>query len=83
MVSEDLASGRLVSVLQQHVSSRMAIHMYYARRERIPARVRQFIDFVTTRDLSSIFSSKSQPADMKPEVTSAGTFKSAAIFEAA
>jgi DNA-binding transcriptional LysR family regulator len=45
MAERDLAEGRLVHLLPQHVTSNAGIYMYYAQRSRMPMRVRHFIDF--------------------------------------
>jgi DNA-binding transcriptional LysR family regulator len=46
LVVNDLAGGGLVTLLPQCATSRLGVFMFYSERERIPARVRQFIDFV-------------------------------------
>jgi DNA-binding transcriptional LysR family regulator len=46
LVTDELANGRLVMLLPQCTTSRLGVFMFYSERERIPARVRQFIDFV-------------------------------------
>jgi DNA-binding transcriptional LysR family regulator len=46
MVERDLAEGRLLHLLPQHVTANAGIYMYYAQRSRMPMRVRHFIDFM-------------------------------------
>ncbi|MNY22147.1 LysR substrate binding domain protein [compost metagenome] len=46
MVQDDLAAGRLVSILPAYRSSSVGLYMYYPHRTHVPARVRRFIDFV-------------------------------------
>jgi DNA-binding transcriptional LysR family regulator len=48
LVADELADGRLVILMPQSATSRLGVYMFYSERERIPARVRQFIDFVMT-----------------------------------
>ncbi len=36
-------------ILEDYATSRLALFMYYPHRRQIPARVRQFIDFVMTK----------------------------------
>lgn len=52
MIQEDLEAGSIVVVLPQHSTTRLGVFMYYPQRERIPARVRQFIDFVMSSRIS-------------------------------
>ncbi|SAL39584.1 LysR family transcriptional regulator [Caballeronia sordidicola] len=59
LVSEHIRSGELISLLPGYSSSRMGIFMFYPQRERLPARVRRFIDFVAREDMSSFFNSTS------------------------
>ena len=44
-----LRRGALVPLLVRHTSQRMGLHLYYAQRRDMPARVRQFIDFAVER----------------------------------
>ena len=44
--SAPIRAGQLVPLLTRHVSDRMGLHLYYAQRTAMPARVRRFIDFV-------------------------------------
>lgn len=46
MITGDLEAGTLIPLLPQFSSSRLGLYMYYPQRERIPLRVRRFIDFV-------------------------------------
>jgi DNA-binding transcriptional LysR family regulator len=46
LVADALSGGGLVTLLTQCATSRLGVFMFYSERERIPARVRQFIDFV-------------------------------------
>lgn len=46
MVQDDLAAGRLVSILPAYRSKNVGLYMYYPHRTHVPARVRRFIDFV-------------------------------------
>jgi DNA-binding transcriptional LysR family regulator len=46
LVADELADGRLTLLLPASMTSRLGVFMFYSERERIPARVRQFIDFV-------------------------------------
>lgn len=46
MIGDDLEAGTLIPLLPQFSSSRLGLYMYYPQRERIPLRVRRFIDFV-------------------------------------
>lgn len=48
-VAEDLASGRLVRVLEDFPSLRLDIHAVYLDARYMPPRVRAFIDFLTNR----------------------------------
>lgn len=45
MIDEDLASGRLVHLLPELDTRSAGVFMYYAQRNRIPTRVRLFIDY--------------------------------------
>ncbi|WP_082721851.1 LysR family transcriptional regulator [Burkholderia sp. RF2-non_BP3] len=44
-VEADIRAGTLVQLLPEHVSSRLGVFMYYPQRQRIPSRVREFIDY--------------------------------------
>jgi DNA-binding transcriptional LysR family regulator len=46
LVAQELADGQLALLLPASMTSRLGVFMFYSERERIPARVRQFIDFV-------------------------------------
>ncbi|MBY4947734.1 LysR family transcriptional regulator [Cupriavidus respiraculi] len=46
MVHEDLAAGRLVTLLPELCGSDVGLYMYYPQRMHMPVRVRRFIDFV-------------------------------------
>jgi DNA-binding transcriptional LysR family regulator len=46
IVADDLASGRLVRVLSDYVSSELGIHALYASRRHLSAKVRSFVDFL-------------------------------------
>ncbi|MGE0803311.1 MAG: LysR family transcriptional regulator [Lautropia sp.] len=48
-VADDLASGRLVTVLDRHASPDNAIHAVFPERRHLPLRVRMFIDFVKAK----------------------------------
>lgn len=48
-VREDLAAGRLVSVLDDAITDSEPVHALYLGRERMPRRVRAFLDFMTPR----------------------------------
>jgi DNA-binding transcriptional LysR family regulator len=52
MIGDDLETGKLIPLLPQFASARLGLYIYYPQRERIPLRVRRFIDFVveTTRE---------------------------------
>jgi DNA-binding transcriptional LysR family regulator len=52
MVKNDLMSGRLVKVLPDLTSRSMRVFLYYAGRQKMPARVRQFIDYVMESELN-------------------------------
>ena len=45
-VSEDLRTGRLVTVLDAFAAPDNAIHAVFAQRRHLPLRVRMFIDFL-------------------------------------
>jgi DNA-binding transcriptional LysR family regulator len=69
LVAGDLSSGELVTLLPQCATSRLGVYMFYSEHERLPARVRQFIDFVMDwpelpfdRRAPSLVSSTSSPA---------------------
>jgi DNA-binding transcriptional LysR family regulator len=67
LVANELSGGGLVTLLPQCATSRLGVFMYYSERERIPARVRQFIDFVMDWpdfpfDRRTTFPSSSSPA---------------------
>lgn len=47
--TEPIRRGALVPLLVRHTSHRMGLHLYYAQRRDMPARVRQFIDFAVER----------------------------------
>ncbi len=46
MVADDIAAGRLVAVLTDHLTTELAIHAVYPSTRHLTARVRRFIDFV-------------------------------------
>jgi DNA-binding transcriptional LysR family regulator len=46
LVAGEVNGGGLVALLPQCATSRLGVFMFYPERERIPARVRQFIDYV-------------------------------------
>ncbi|GAB7128235.1 LysR family transcriptional regulator [Silvimonas sp. JCM 19000] len=48
-VAEHLRSGRLVTVLGEHMTDHMGVYVYYGSRAAQPARVRAFIDLVIER----------------------------------
>jgi DNA-binding transcriptional LysR family regulator len=48
-VRDDLRAGRLVSVLDGAVTDTEAVHALYLGRDRMPRRVRAFLDFMTPR----------------------------------
>ncbi|MGQ9367188.1 LysR family transcriptional regulator [Azospirillum sp. A39] len=48
-VRADLAAGRLASVLDEAMADREEVHAVYTGRDRTPARVRAFLDFMTPR----------------------------------
>ncbi|MCG7363371.1 LysR family transcriptional regulator [Roseomonas sp. ACRSG] len=48
-VRADLEAGRLVSVLDDAITDTEAVHALYLGRERMPRRVRAFLDFMTPR----------------------------------
>ena len=52
MVDDALASGALVALLPEFVTSNNAIYMYYQQRTQMPVRVRRFIDHVTASMLT-------------------------------
>lgn len=43
--TDHIRRGALVPLLVRHTSERMGLHLYYAQRTDMPARVRRFIDF--------------------------------------
>lgn len=46
-VEKELAEGRLVSVLDDHVPKGAGFHAVYAHRRHVPAKVRVFVDFMS------------------------------------
>lgn len=46
MVREDLAAGRLVSVLDAYAFRRQPFYIYYPAREHLPPKLRVFVDFL-------------------------------------
>jgi DNA-binding transcriptional LysR family regulator len=46
MIAEDIASGAIVTILNELATASMGLYMYYAQRKQLPVRVRHFIDFV-------------------------------------
>ena len=46
MVAEDLAAGRLVSVLEEHTSHQGGLYVLYPHARHVSAKVRAFVDFV-------------------------------------
>jgi DNA-binding transcriptional LysR family regulator len=46
MAARDLAQGKLVHLMPQHVTHNAGIYMYYPQRTRMPLRVRHFIDYM-------------------------------------
>jgi len=66
MVADDLAAGRLVTVLPQYVAEPLEVFAIYSSRQRLPERVRRFIGFLkdwasTPPDWSLIGSGAEQP----------------------
>lgn len=49
MVSEDIASGRLVSMLENYMASTFDINLFYKRREHYPARLSLFKDYLIAK----------------------------------
>ena len=49
MIERELASGALVPLLAQTITSNIGVFMYYQQRTQMPLRVRHFIDFVAER----------------------------------
>ncbi|PLZ02958.1 transcriptional regulator [Burkholderia sp. WAC0059] len=67
MVTGDLRDGTLVQLLPELSTHRLGIFMYYAQRERIPVRVRQFIDFVmTSRSVERLRNASAPPPGSVP-----------------
>lgn len=52
-VSEYLREGSLVSVLEQYSPAPLELHLCYGTRERLPLRVRKFIDYVVEQSKTS------------------------------
>ncbi|MEI9926937.1 MAG: LysR family transcriptional regulator [Sphingomonas sp.] len=48
-IVDDLNSGRLIDILAEHDSELEYIYLYYQRQERLPPRVRLFVDFVVDK----------------------------------
>lgn len=46
LVREDLAAGRLVGVLDEYAFRLQPLHIYYPARERLPPKLRVFVDFL-------------------------------------
>ena len=46
-VEEELRSGKLVSVLEEHVPTGAGIYVVYPHRRHVPGKVRAFVDFLT------------------------------------
>lgn len=53
MVADDLATGTLVHVLPDQVAHDISLHLVWVTRKHLPAKLRTFIDFVTTRTFAS------------------------------
>nr|WP_276604823.1 LysR family transcriptional regulator [Nannocystis sp. RBIL2] len=49
LVSDELASGALVKVLEQHIGERMSSHLVWAAGRHTPPKVRAFVDYVSRR----------------------------------
>lgn len=49
LVAEDLRAGRLVTVLQEYEGPEIPIHLVYASRKHLSAKVRSFVDFLAER----------------------------------
>jgi DNA-binding transcriptional LysR family regulator len=52
LIAQELASGALVTMLPEARVPRLGIYMYYAERNKIPLRVRRFIDFCMDEQLA-------------------------------
>ncbi|MFD0913697.1 LysR family transcriptional regulator [Methylophilus luteus] len=52
LITQELASGALVSMLPEARVPRLGIYMYYAERIKIPVRVRRFIEFCMDKKLA-------------------------------
>jgi DNA-binding transcriptional LysR family regulator len=48
LVTKDIAAGRLIPVLADHVSTEVAILAVYPHRHPLPAKVRRFIDLLAS-----------------------------------
>ncbi|MET0936136.1 MAG: LysR family transcriptional regulator [Luteibacter sp.] len=53
LVREDIASGRLVAVLEDYWPTFGALHLYYPSRVHVPRKLRVFIDFFRERNAPS------------------------------
>lgn len=60
-VRADLAAGRLVSVLDDAITDTEAVHALYLGRERMPRRMRAFLDFMTPRLRAALVPAPSEP----------------------
>ena len=49
LIADDLRSGAVVPVLEEHLDADTTIHALYPERRSLPARVRVFIDFLAAR----------------------------------
>jgi len=49
IVGDDLRDGRLVALLPDHATPRLAVHAVYPSRRHLSAKVRSFIDFLVER----------------------------------
>jgi DNA-binding transcriptional LysR family regulator len=62
----DLEAGRLVPVLDDAIADTEAVHALYLGRDRMPRRVRAFLDFMTPR-LRAVLAGGGRPAAQPPD----------------
>jgi DNA-binding transcriptional LysR family regulator len=65
MIAEDIASGAIVTILNELATASMGLYMYYAQRKQLPVRVRHFIDFV----MSEVENGWLQAEDVKTQMS--------------